>query len=138
MNRIENIMTREVVTDWPVASHGPFVVALDPALSPALVQEGLAREIVNRVQRLRKDAGFEVTTRIVLALEGDEPLREAARAHAEYIAGETLAVEFAIGEPLAAPDRIEPVEIDGHAAALGVRRHPDGRDETGPTEAERA
>jgi len=131
-------VTREVVTDWPVASHGPFVVALDPALSPALVQEGLAREIVNRVQRLRKDAGFEVTTRIVLALEGDEPLREAARAHAEYIAGETLAVEFAIGEPLAAPDRIEPVEIDGHAAALGVRRHPDGRDETGPTEAERA
>ncbi len=55
-------VVREVVTDWPVASDGPFVVALDPTVSPELAREGLARELVSRIQRLRKDSGFEVTT----------------------------------------------------------------------------
>ena len=50
---------REVASDWLVQSDGPFVAALDPALTPELAQEGLARELVNRIQRLRKDAGYE-------------------------------------------------------------------------------
>ena len=62
------IIEREVVTDWPVASAGPFVVALDPMMTPTLAQEELAHELVNRVQRLRKDAGFAVSARIALSL----------------------------------------------------------------------
>jgi isoleucyl-tRNA synthetase len=127
-------VTREVVTDWPVQSHGPFGVALDPALTPALVAEGLARELVNRVQRLRKDAGYEVTTRIALAITGDAALIEAARQHADYIAGETLARELAVGEPMAGPDRSEPVEIDQHAAVIAVRRSGNGRTDSGPAQ----
>ena len=46
---------------------GPFVVALDPVVTPELASEGLARELVNRIQRLRKDAGYDVTTRIASA-----------------------------------------------------------------------
>jgi isoleucyl-tRNA synthetase len=128
-------ITREVVTTWPVASDGPFVAALDPTLTPDLAAEGLARELVNRIQRLRKDVGYDVTTRIVLALTGDEAVEAAARRHAEYIAGETLAVEFLIGQTIAGPDRIEPVVMDEHAAALAVRRHGDGRTPSGPTPA---
>jgi ATP-binding protein involved in chromosome partitioning len=50
--------------------YGPFVAALDPHLTPELEAEGLARELVSRVQRLRKDAGFAVTDRIALAVQG--------------------------------------------------------------------
>jgi isoleucyl-tRNA synthetase len=122
---------REVVTDWPVASAGPFVVALDPAVSPALAQEGLARELVSRIQRLRKEAGFAVSARIELSLTGDAALLDAARGHAEYIAGETLALEFRIGEALQAPDRHEAVEIDEHVGALAVRQLGNGRTPSG-------
>ncbi len=130
------VITREVVTDWPVASDGPFVVALDPALSEELVEEGLAREVVNRVQRLRKEAGFAVETRIALALSGDAALEAAARRHAEWIAGETLAREFVVGGTLERPDRTESVTIDGQAASLAVRRHGNGRTGSGPAQAD--
>ncbi len=126
------IVEREVVTDWPVANEGAFVVALDPTLSPELVEEGLARELVNRIQRLRKDAGYQVSTRVIVSLDGDAALLQAARTHQEYIAGETLAREFHIGMPLAAPDRIEPVVIEAHAAAIAVQRWGDGRTLSGP------
>ena len=123
---------REVVTDWPVASAGPFVVALDPAVTPALAQEGIARELVSRIQRLRKEAGFDVSARIVLSLTGDAALLEAARAHTEYIAGETLAREFLIGETVPDADRSEAVEVEGHAGALAVRQLGNGRTPSGP------
>jgi isoleucyl-tRNA synthetase len=129
------VVTREVSTDWAVASDGPYVVALDPVVTPALAREGLARELVNRIQRLRKEAGYDVSTRIVLAIAGDNPVLEAVRAHADYISGETLATDLSIGAPMETPDRIEPVVIDDHAAALAVRRSGDGRTPSGPTPA---
>ena len=126
------VVEREVVTDWPVASEGPFVVALDPRVTPDLASEGLARELVNRIQRLRKDAGYEVSTRIVLSIDGDAALVDAARRHSEYIAHEVLAREFVVGTRLDSFDRLEPVTIDEHAATLAVRRLGDGRTLSGP------
>lgn len=123
----EVAIEREVVTDWPVASEGRYVVALDPVVTEALAREGLARELVNRIQRLRKDAGYDVSTRIVGAFDGDPALRDAAIAHREYIAGETLMVEFEVGALAGTYDRREPVTIDDHAGALAVRRVGDGR-----------
>ncbi|MEO8478675.1 MAG: isoleucine--tRNA ligase [Gemmatimonadota bacterium] len=130
-------VVREVVTDWPVASDGPFVAALDPHLDDALRKEGLAREVVNRVQRLRRDAGYEVSTRIVLALDGSGPLLEAAREHGSWIAGEVLAREFHLGPLEGEPDRLETVEIDDYTAVLAVRRIHDDRSESGTGEAGR-
>ena len=78
--------------------------------------EGWAREIVHAVQAARREAGLEITDRITLALAGDEPLVSAARAHQDYIAGETLAVEVSY-EPL---DGIPPVKVDGLALQVGV------------------
>src|SRR5690606_29261791 len=63
------VVEREVTTDWLVQSAGPFVVALDPHLTGDLLAEGIAREVVNRVQRLRKDAGYDYTTRIALGVD---------------------------------------------------------------------
>lgn len=123
----EIAIEREVVTDWPVASEGRYVVALDPVVTKELAQEGLARELVNRIQRLRKDAGYDVSTRISGAFDGDPVLRDAAIAHREYIAGETLMVEFDVGPLAGAHDRRESITIDDHAGALAVRRFGDGR-----------
>jgi len=113
---------REVVSDWLVQSQGPFVVALDPALTPELRREGLARELVSRVQRLRKDAGFQYTDRIALSVEGPGEVLAAVRAHETFIRGETLSRELETGAGLPTADRFEAVVIDGLAVRLAVRR----------------
>ena len=128
------VIEREVVTDWPVATDGPFVVALDPTVSPELAGEGLARELVNRIQRLRKDAGFDVSTRIALSISGSGALLDAARRHADDIAYDTLAREVQVGSPLATYDRTEDIVIDDLTAALAVRRIGDGRTLSGPAQ----
>jgi len=115
---------REVVSDWVVQSQGPFVVAIDPALTEDLRAEGLAREVVNRVQRLRKDAGLAYTDRIALAVDGPPALLAAVRDHAEFIRGETLARELATGAWPEGADRREEVHIDGTPVRLAVTRSP--------------
>jgi len=128
---------REVATDWLVQSSGSFVAALDPSLTEELRREGLAREVVNRVQRLRKDAGYSYGTRIALWLDGPPPVLEAVRAHADFIRGETLARVLHAGGRAGAADRQETVEIDGLSVVLAVVRHPADRDSTGGNPMER-
>jgi isoleucyl-tRNA synthetase len=112
---------REARGDVVVESDGALVAAVDPALTEALREEGLAREVVSRVQRLRKDAGYHVTDRIELWVDGDEPVRQAARRHADYIAGETLAQALSEGAAPAA-DLAQDLNLDGHKARIAVRR----------------
>lgn len=114
---------REVVTDWLVQSDGPFVVALDPTVSDTLRREGLAREVVNRVQRLRKEAGYEYTTRINLHISGDRDVLAASGAFEAFIAGETLARRFETGNDLEKPDVREAVDIDGRRVVITLQRH---------------
>ena len=77
-----------------VASDGALTVALDITLSEELLQEGLARELVSRIQTLRKETGLEVTDRIDLRIQrtGDGRLEEAVRNHARHILAETLTI----------------------------------------------
>jgi isoleucyl-tRNA synthetase len=126
------VVEREVASDWLVGSDGPFVAALDPRLTDPLRREGLAREVVNRVQRLRKEAGYVYTDRISLWIDGDGPVAEAARTHADFIRGETLARTLTVGQRAPAPDLEQQVDIDGHAVLVGVQRHLDGRNGAGP------
>ena len=114
---------REVTSDWLVQSDGPYVVALDPVITDELRAEGLAREVVNRVQRMRKEAGYEYTTRIRLWVSGEEQVRRAVTAHASFIRDETLARELDVGGRAAAPDLEQQVDLDGVTAVLGVQRH---------------
>jgi isoleucyl-tRNA synthetase len=115
---------REVATDWLVQSSGGFVAALDPELTPELRREGLARELVNRVQRLRKEAGFAYTARIALWVDGPAEVLDAARVHEAFIRGETLARALHLGARPGAADREEAVELEGHQAYIAAARHP--------------
>src|SRR6056300_591293 len=67
-------ITNKDIEGWLVASHGALTVALDITLSETLINEGIARELVNRIQNLRKDSGLEVTDKILLNIEGDEAI----------------------------------------------------------------
>jgi isoleucyl-tRNA synthetase len=89
---------------------GGYVVALDATVTPALRQEGLAREVVSRVQRLRRETGLEVSDRITLSVRGGEAVESAARAYRDWIAGEVLATEVQIGPDVGATDRADHVD----------------------------
>jgi isoleucyl-tRNA synthetase len=116
------VIEREVTTDWLVASSGPYVVALDPHLDDTLRREGFAREVVSRIQRLRREAGYEYTTRIRLWIDGDPDALSAVRAHADAIRHETLARGLEIGEGAPVSDAQQRFEIEGLAVVVGVRR----------------
>jgi isoleucyl-tRNA synthetase len=114
-------VVRHARGDLVVESDGEVVAALDPALSPELVAEGLAREVVSRVQRMRKDAGYQVADRIRLWVDGGEAVRQAVERHAEYISGETLAIALATSAPDEA-EVIQEVDLDGQQARIALRR----------------
>src|SRR5205814_5695351 len=100
------LVTREVVSDWAVQADGPYVAAVDPRLTDDLIQEGLARELVNRVQRLRKEAGYEYTTRIELSVAGAAEIVAAVSAFQGFVEGETLARRLVLGTVLDEADEI--------------------------------
>ena len=83
----------EDIPGWLVSSESGVTVALDVTMDDELKAEGLARELVNRVQNLRKDAGLEITDRIGLSLHADDNIRRALEANLDYIRTETLAME---------------------------------------------
>jgi isoleucyl-tRNA synthetase len=117
---------RQVTTNWLVASDGPFVAALDPTITPALAAEGLARELISQIQRLRREAGYAVTDRVALGVEGPEAVLMAARTHAAFIQEETLARRLTLGSSEASADLTQAVDIEGHAVTISIRRHEGG------------
>jgi isoleucyl-tRNA synthetase len=76
-----------------------FLAALDTRLTDELVAEGIAREIVRSVQDARKQAGLEVSDRIVLGISGSGDVVDAVAAHRDYLMNETLAIDWAVGQP---------------------------------------
>jgi len=115
-------VVREEKAGYAVESDGPFTIALDTTLTPELIDEGFAREIVNKVQNMRKTSGFEVTDRITITLFADEPLAGAVDRYREYICAETLS-DSLTQHPLAGKsgDAME-WNINGEKAALAVVR----------------
>ncbi|MDE0710425.1 MAG: isoleucine--tRNA ligase, partial [bacterium] len=92
------VVTRNPRTGMAVASDGSLSVALDTVLTDELRSEGRAREVVSRIQRARRDIGLEVTDRIRLRYKTDDDLLgEAIETHADFIAGEVLAVTIEAG-----------------------------------------
>lgn len=116
------MVEREVATDWLVQSDGPYVAALDPVLTPELRLEGIARELVHLIQRLRKEAGFDFSARISLSITGGPDILSAALNHRSSIAAETLAREFKVGEVLRAADRQESFDIEGQQVTVAVKQ----------------
>ena len=87
-------ITSEDVPGWMVATKGPLTVALDITITPDLVNEGNARELVNRIQKIRKDSGFELTDRIFVKLSDNPELKTSITQYIDYICAEILADSF--------------------------------------------
>ena len=85
------IITTEDIPGWAVATQDDATVALDITITPELAEEGLAREIVNRIQNMRKDGDFEVTDHIILTIEKNDNINNVVEKYKEYICSETLA-----------------------------------------------
>jgi len=103
---------------YQLEREGSHAVALDLTLTDDLRREGLAREVVRAVQSARKDAGLAVEDRIALTLGGDADLLNAARAHEDYVSGETLATSIDYGGDGAGA----PAEIEGRELRIGLAR----------------
>jgi isoleucyl-tRNA synthetase len=103
---------------WLVATDGAHTVALDISISDELRLEGMARELINRIQNLRKDSGLELTDRIAVEFSGSEELRESAIAFKDYICGEVLANSLQYSEK----DHTSTDEIDGASIGLTLRK----------------
>lgn len=84
------IISSQDIEGWLVANADGVTVALDVVITPELRNEGISRELVNRIQNLRKDSGFEVTDRVEVTLQENEKLKEAVNQNLEYIKEETL------------------------------------------------
>ena len=102
----------EDIPGWLVANNGPVTIALDVTVTPELKREGIAREIVNRVQNIRKQSGFEVTDRISLIFSSSEATDEALREHADYISRQVLANSLDIATVDPAAEGVSQLDID--------------------------
>ncbi|MBR5133894.1 MAG: isoleucine--tRNA ligase [Alistipes sp.] len=110
-------ITSEDMPGWLVASEGKLTVALDITITDELRREGVARELVNRIQNIRKDSGFEVTDKIRVEIEANELTTPAIESFADYIAQQTLAVEV---KASAAPQGEFVVDSDIDEVALKI------------------
>jgi isoleucyl-tRNA synthetase len=113
-----------------VMSEGEWIVAIDTALDETLIHEGFAREFVNRVQNMRKDAGFEVVDRIRISYEGSEKLRRAIEHQAKYIMDETLAETLIPNSKTTHHAFRQEWDINGEKTVIGIERV-QSREQTG-------
>lgn len=101
----------EDMPGWLVANNGVITIALDIELTPALIEEGIARELINRIQNLRKSSGLEITDRITVQLENREEIAAAVKNCNEYIASQVLATSLVLVEGLTGGTVLE---MDGY------------------------
>jgi isoleucyl-tRNA synthetase len=103
------------------AEEAAYVVVVATALTPELADEGLAREVVHRLQTMRRNAGFEIADRIVTHYQGGEALRRVMKRFADYVRQETLSLELVEGEPPPGA-HVETHTLDGQQVTLAVQR----------------
>jgi len=108
------------IEGWLVASSGNLTVALDVSISEELKREGVARELVNRIQNLRKDSGFEVTDTIDITLQKDGMIEDAVNDNITYIKTETLTANLEFAEVV---EEGADVEFDDVTTKMFIKKH---------------
>lgn len=108
------------IEGWLVANEGALTVALDVTITDDLRKEGIARELVNRIQNLRKDSGFEVTDRIDVKLQKEDSIVKAVSDNMDYIKTETLAEELEIIDQI---DNGIEIAFDDINTKLFIQKH---------------
>ena len=120
LERTDVEITSQDIEGWLVANEGTLTVALDVTINDDLRKEGIARELINRIQNLRKDSGFEVTDRIDVVLQKDTHIENAVNHNIEYIKTETLTEELEI------IDRVDngiEIAFDDVSTKLFIQKH---------------
>ncbi|WP_333661774.1 isoleucine--tRNA ligase [Chishuiella changwenlii] len=112
------IATKDI-PGWTVASNSNLTVALDLNLTDELINEGVARELVNRIQNLRKESGLEVTDKIILNLKNEESIVNAVRENKDYICSETLAEDLVLQDDVKNGTEIE---INGILTQISITK----------------
>ena len=112
-------ISSEDIPGWLVSSKGALTVALDVTVTPELEQEGNARELVNRIQKIRKDNGYELTDRIAIKLAGIGSLADSVKQFANYIKTEVLADELELVDQL---NEGIPVEVNEQEVKVWVNK----------------
>ena len=111
---------------WLVATEGPLTIALDVQLTDDLRKEGTARELINRIQNLRKDSGFEVTDKIEVIIFADGEVRDeignALETYKDYVAAQTLALSIDLKDGSMAPEDAAVVEWDEGVLRMVLKR----------------
>ncbi len=116
----EVIISSQDIEGWLVANANGVTVALDITITPTLKNEGIARELVNRIQNLRKDAGLEVTDRVNVRVQEEKTLKNAINENLEYIKQETLTETLEFEEALKEGTE---VAFDGIETRLSIKKH---------------
>ena len=114
------IITQDI-PGWVVANEDDLTVALDTTITDVLRKEGISRELVNRIQNLRKEQGFDVTDNIIVEIEKCDLLCEAAKSFHDYIVGETLTKELKFSEHVDNPLQTIDV-VDGKELAIKISK----------------
>ena len=113
-----NIITEDM-PGWLVANNGILTIALDIELTDALVEEGIARELVNRIQNLRKTSGLEITDRITIEIERRDEISAAVEHCREYIAAQVLATSLTLVDKVAEP---QVLDMDGYTVNINIKK----------------
>lgn len=108
------------IEGWTVANANGLTVALDVTITPELKNEGIARELVNRIQNLRKDSGFEVTDRIDIVIQENEILRKAIEQNINYLKEETLTEELRFDSRVEQGTKIE---FEGIETRIKIKKY---------------
>ncbi len=113
----------EIITEdmpgWLVANEGKLTVALDITVTDALLREGIARELVNRIQNIRKSNGYEIVDKIQVEIESRDEINEAVKEYANYIASQTLANSVVLVAELSESTELE---FDDYTVKVSVKK----------------
>ena len=104
---------------WLVAKNGILTIALDIELNKALIEEGVARELINRIQNLRKTSGLEITDRIEIAIERREEIAAAVEHCRGYIASQVLATSLTLVDHLTDPQTLD---MDTYTVNITIKK----------------
>jgi isoleucyl-tRNA synthetase len=115
-------VVRTASGDMVVKEEGGYFAALDSVVTHELRLEGLAREVVSRVQRLRKELGFAVSDRITLLVGGSAEIQEAVKAFQKWIADEVLALKVSVGEKIDGTNATHTFDLDGQSVEVALER----------------
>jgi isoleucyl-tRNA synthetase len=105
-----------------VKEEGGYFAALDPSVTRELRLEGLARELVSRIQRFRKESGLAVSDRIRLVVRADAEVLEAVAAFKKWIADEVLALDVRVSEQIDSKYATQAFDLEGQSVTVAIER----------------